>query len=281
MGGREKACDAALAILKRWQWSYCDPDGEIWPSPKALVEVVYRLAMEGVAYPEDAVLQLMCSGALRATADYNWRKYQAGRFYQLEGHGVEVPLARWQQLADAIAREAKELAGSNFGLESAVLEKLELGSCYPFEWESHDSRFNLAICPPETDYRTPGYVEEWYSARDIMVNLPDTSNEPVAPSVVLMPDENAFGASKGGAPRRWDWDGAMAYLAALAHYSPDGLIREDGTDPNSSDIAEHLLSWFVRTKGVEPSNSMLRKYGARFVAELNALKLGAADNPSQ
>lgn len=85
-------------------------------------------------------------------------------------------------------------------------------------------------------------------------------------------------AKAGGAPRKWDWDTALLHLAAIAHGSPDGLFRDDGRDPNQSDIARHLRAWFVDTYGDAPESSQLRDYGKRFVTELNAVKLAAANN---
>ena len=82
----------------------------------------------------------------------------------------------------------------------------------------------------------------------------------------------------GGAPRKWDWDGALLHLVALAHGSPDGLFRDDGKDPNQSDIARHLRAWFIDTHEDAPESSQLRDYGKRFVTELNAIKLQAANN---
>lgn len=82
----------------------------------------------------------------------------------------------------------------------------------------------------------------------------------------------------GGAPRKWDWDGALLHLAALAHGSPDGLFRDDCKDPNQSDIARHLQAWFIDTHKDAPESSQLRDYGKRFVTELNAIKLQAANN---
>lgn len=82
----------------------------------------------------------------------------------------------------------------------------------------------------------------------------------------------------GGAPRKWDWDGALLHLAAIAHGSPDGLLRDDGTDPNQSDIARHLQAWFINSRDEAPENSQLRDYGKRFIIELNAVRFGAANN---
>ena len=82
----------------------------------------------------------------------------------------------------------------------------------------------------------------------------------------------------GGAPRKWDWDGALLHLAALAHHSPDALLRENGNDPNQSDIARRLRAWFIDDCDDAPENSQLRDFGRRFVNELNAMKLQAANN---
>lgn len=85
-------------------------------------------------------------------------------------------------------------------------------------------------------------------------------------------------AKSGGAPRKWDWDGALLNLAALAHESSNGLFRENGADPNQSDIAQHLRAWFVDVYEDAPESSQLRDYGRRFATELNAVKLRAANN---
>ena len=82
----------------------------------------------------------------------------------------------------------------------------------------------------------------------------------------------------GGATRKWDWDGALLHLAALAHGSLDGLFRDDGKDPNQSDIARHLRAWFIDTRDDAPESSQLREYGKRFITELNAVKSRAANN---
>lgn len=93
-----------------------------------------------------------------------------------------------------------------------------------------------------------------------------------------LPALDLLKAPLGGAPRQWDWDGALLHLAAVAHGSPDGLLRDDGNDPNQSDIARHLRAWFIQTRDDAPESSQLRAYGKRFLAELNAVKLQAANN---
>lgn len=94
---------------------------------------------------------------------------------------------------------------------------------------------------------------------------------------VDLPDAKPSSKS-GGAPRKWDWDSALIHLTAIAHGSRNGLFRDDGRDPNQSDIARHLRAWFIDTSDNAPESSQLREYGRRFVIELNAVKLQAANN---
>jgi len=82
----------------------------------------------------------------------------------------------------------------------------------------------------------------------------------------------------GGAPRKWDWDGALLHLAALAHRNPDGLFQKGGMEPKQSDIARYLQAWFIDRHDDSPESSQLRFYGNRFLTELNALKPQSANN---
>lgn len=101
----------------------------------------------------------------------------------------------------------------------------------------------------------------------------DRARLPAVEALKAKPNTNP-----GGSPRKWDWDGALLHLAALAHESPDGLLRNDGKDPNQSDIARFLRAWFIDCEDEAPENSQLRSYGKRFLAELNAIRLRTANN---
>lgn len=85
-------------------------------------------------------------------------------------------------------------------------------------------------------------------------------------------------ANPGGAPRKWDWDGALLHLAALAHRNPDGLLQNSGKEPNQTDIARYLQAWFIDRHDDAPESSQLRFYGSRFLYELNAIKSKSANN---
>lgn len=96
----------------------------------------------------------------------------------------------------------------------------------------------------------------------------------------LLKDRNlpVAAKAKAGAPRKWDWDGALLDLAARAHCSPDGLYRADGEQPNQSDIANRLERWFLDQRGEAPESSQLRKYGQRFDEQRNAILAHTANN---
>ena len=268
------AATAALDFMREWEWRRYDPDGSPFGLSMELSLVVNRLAMEGIPRPQDVLLNLLCQGNLLAEGDYQWRKYQGGNHYQLDGTGAILKPRHWQTLADLIEDERQECKAGGFLLDLVELTKLGMEGRYPYDWDFAYSRFNTSLCPPDTPVHNRIYYEEWFSAWNVevrprMIEAPFSDPEP-KPIVQEV--------SKGGAPRKWDWDGAFLHLAALAHHGVNGLFRDDGGDPNQSDIARHLQAWFIDTCGNAPENSQLRDYGKRFVTELNALKLRDANN---
>lgn len=229
MDERHPSATAALEMMREWDWLGGDPDGNVWPVSLELSLVINRLAMEGIPRPQDAVISLLCQGDLFARGDYQWRKYQGGNHFQLEGTNAPIKPKQWQVLANLIEWERQELKSKWGGspLDRVELAKLGMEGCYPYDWEFIYNRFSTALCPPDTPFHDPTYLEEWYSAWEIEV-LPaqvdgaglESDAEPVATA-----------PNKGGAPRKWDWDGALLHLAALAHHGANGLFREDGSDP--------------------------------------------------
>jgi hypothetical protein len=76
---------------------------------------------------------------------------------------------------------------------------------------------------------------------------------------------------RGGRPPKWDWEGAMAHLVALAN-GRDGLHPEkDGEELTSSYIGDLLANWFVAKTGEHPSDSELRKRGSQILVAMEAL----------
>lgn len=64
--------------------------------------------------------------------------------------------------------------------------------------------------------------------------------------------------SVGGAPQKWDWEGALAHLVAIAN-NPDGLIGADGEPLTQAEIARMMAHWFYDTQSKEPTDSEIRK----------------------
>lgn len=87
-------------------------------------------------------------------------------------------------------------------------------------------------------------------------------------------------ASRRGRLPTYDWAGALAHVAALAH-SSDGLFPESGGEPTASHIARLMEAWFIGKNDKSPADSELRKYAGRVIVEINALKLLPADNSTK
>ncbi len=274
---------AALSILRQWDWEFCDPDG--WPSyrPMELSLVVNRLAMEGLQRPIDAVFSLLSDGQLSASGTYFWRKFEDGQLYSLHGYHAEIVASRWKTLVELIRLQRLEYKLTGSALKECELTMLDLGNCSPYDLNVNKNQFSIAVAEREIPTVGEGYFEEWYSARDITILLvKDTAalEEFVDANDSLAGDEPLIGKG-GGRPRTWDWDGALLYLAALAHHGQNGLFRPDGSDPNQTNIAAHLRDWFIATAKNSPEDSQLRRYGKRFQTELNALKMRDANNLGQ
>ena len=70
-----------------------------------------------------------------------------------------------------------------------------------------------------------------------------------------------------GRPQKWDWEGALAHLAAIAN-TPDGLPSGHGAQ---SAIAKKMGEWFAAKDGDSPADSELRKRAAMIMASIDAL----------
>jgi hypothetical protein len=70
--------------------------------------------------------------------------------------------------------------------------------------------------------------------------------------------------SAGGRPRKYDWEGALIHLIAIAN-APDGL--PDGPGSQAA-IGRLMLQWFQENAGEEPAESEVKKYARRVVEAL-------------
>ena len=71
-----------------------------------------------------------------------------------------------------------------------------------------------------------------------------------------------------GRPRKWDWDGALAHIVAVAN-TPDGLP----IGPNAQARIEELIAdWFVGQTGGAPSESQIREKASTVVRSVSPKK---------
>lgn len=253
MNERPAFATAALDIIRAWEWRRCDPDGKPFHPGKDLSFVVNRLALEGIARPEDAVLTLLCRGELIARGDDQWRKYQHGSFYQLEGINEILKPLRWQTLAGSIADELRALSGPGWPDVQLDLERLGMKQCPVYEWEFRDNRFCTATCPPGTEKYASTYLEEWFSAWNIDV-WPNDS-EPMALTDAPDPQPAVQNANKGGRPPAADWELAALQIAGQYYC---GVFKPQSI----ADVSRQLASW-LGNQDLHPSDSVVRIHAKR------------------
>jgi len=188
MGEDEESYLPALAIMRKWQWTFNDPDGFPRRLGLDLSEVVNRLAMEGQPSPHLAVLDLLCRQRIFAFGHFKWMKFQWGKHFQLEDFNAQVTAKQWQALRAAREKEQAGLADFRWPVESVDLHQLEMNNCPCYEWEYEDNRFSFALCPPDIQVHDEAYFEEWFSAWEIDIRFPDNQidapeSEPTAETI--------------------------------------------------------------------------------------------------
>lgn len=262
MDQRPASADAALDIIRQWQWMRGDPDGNIWPISLDLNDAANRLAMEGISRPQDALLSLLCRGDLSASGDFRWRKYHGGNQFQLEGTDAPIKQKQWQNLADLIEAERLNIQNDGFGFFPCDLPKLGMQNCAPHDWAFFDNRFSTAICSEDTPDHAAHYLEEWFSAGNIEVCrawLDDDSlifdPEPVAPATKPI-------ANKGGRPPAADWE--LGALEIAGSY-----YRGDFKPQTIADVGRELASW-LGSQDLHPSDSVVRIHAKRIFEAFQA-----------
>ena len=255
MGSGFDGARSALAVMRTWQWLLCDPDGFPRIQGIALNEVVNRLAMEGYPRPQNLVLSLLCNGDLYAVGTYTWRKFQWGSYFQHEEHYAPIRRKQWQSLSVAIEHEQIELSGHGWPFNTIDLEKLDINDCEPYEWVFPQSRFTTAACPPETETHDPNYFEEWFSASDIELRLPDVEDGDSDATHALLSDATSSNGRAVGRPLADWWPDFVAELVAYTVEVglPDGV----GHQGQSEVIKEVCSRLQVRGK-TEPSRSQIQ-----------------------
>ena len=264
MASGDDGLDAALNIMRQWQWRGGDPDGNVWGISMDLSVIVNRLAIDGIARPQDAVLSLLCRGDLLASGDYRWRKYQGGNHFQLEEIDTPIKQNQWQVLADLIEAQRLDIEAGGFGLLSIDLPKLGMQKWEPYDWEFIDNRFNTSRCSSGTASHDRNYFEEWFSAWSINVSpawMDDDflsfDPEPVAPAT-----NPPTSTKKGGRPPAGDWEVAALEMAGRYY-------RGDFKPQTIADVGRALAGWLA-DQDSHPSDSVVRVHAKRIFEAFQA-----------
>jgi hypothetical protein len=76
--------------------------------------------------------------------------------------------------------------------------------------------------------------------------------------------------AKVGAPRIYDWERALAHVAAVAN-TDDGLFSADGTTITASRISEIMAEWFSSEGKAEPARSLLNAKAALVMGAMRTI----------
>lgn len=68
-----------------------------------------------------------------------------------------------------------------------------------------------------------------------------------------------------GRPKKWDWEGAMAHVAAEANRNPDGLPVGYGAQTK---VEQLILNWFMTRSGETPAESEVRLRATKVLAAI-------------
>lgn len=227
-------------------------DGSQWISPQEALAIVAAGCPE--AETEAAAKELieikLTEGTLlaRPTSTYYFRSCHAAKghlggthelSFQLEKPAMVIPAAFW-------------------------LEALREGVFRKFDYALGEFVF---------DGRRPNLSEMYYGkACDVLFH-----RNGLLPINISRHDVQAKGdsiKSKRGRLPEYDWLGAMAHIAALAH--TDNALYPQTGEPSASSIARVMEAWFHSTAGKSPADSELRKRAALVMTEINALKINCA-----
>lgn len=260
---------AALAIVRGWEWegwSGFYEHATYGPITRSLSDAVNKLAFDGQPDAAGAMLSLLASGALTATGSYSWRAYRRGRY---EHSGTDdIPARRWQALQKGLALPRCEDWGPP-RVKFELLDGFDSDTEYSVsEWAWKENRFSTAQPGDEKLLFESDTSEELFLAWEIEIRPPPAENDDPAASAPQPPAIERY----IGRPPKWDWEGAMAHVVAVAN-TPDGLE----TGPGAQAAIERLIAdWFTRASkdAGAPSESEVRKRASCIMKAIKNLNAG-------
>lgn len=259
----------ALAIICGWEWEGYSGWGDYsqyGPITGSLSDAVNKLAFEGHPDAAGAMLSLLADGRIVATGDYRWQAFR-NEHYRNEGAGV-IPMRHWQAVQACLA--APPMKGGKYTrVIFSLLDGLDDENGQPAaEWKWSDNGFSSAqACDPKLLF-DDGYFEEFFCGRNIEVS--PAAGEPIVPECTQIGQKAESSQSKGGAPRQYNWEGAVA--AVVFRWAEEGSWQPE----TQADVKRALAEWFARDD-LHPSDTELKKRAQWLFAEFRQ-RAGEVDN---
>ncbi len=247
----------ALSIMKAWRWVHYNPDGEPSASSMDLATAVNRLAFDGHAAPNAAILTLFATDQVEVRGDFVWRKLQNGQMFSLNGAQTSIPANRWIRLRESLIQRETTRGTSNWTAAKLELPKLGYSDQPIADWEPKYNRMSYASRMGEDEWTTPNYHEELFDAKCLaifplalpgpdgeIVGIADEANEAEA-----LDDVNDV---KRGRKPKYDWP-----AATLAIF---GMIYRGDLKPELQADIERALIDHLTLGDSAPSESTARPY---------------------
>ena len=253
LGGRALGIDAALAVLRTWDWRWCDPDGNLLTPGRPLSAVVNRLAMDGIGNPSGVLLSLLAQGKIVAEGDFEWKKYDCGHF-SLNGQREIIKPIRWGILQNIISDEARDLENESWVEIILNLENIGINEAISYLWDFRNCQFSTAILDDSCSFSPK---EEWFYASNIDVwpAFLDEQDDVAGPFQLereptpLSEGPAAGSETRGRKPANW-WPAFAEHLAVFIH--------DNGMPDSQSALIAGVQAAMVADGKDEPSRSQIQ-----------------------
>lgn len=249
------AAHAPRAWCKRvLMWQIFDGGLSAWFANGTIAEMVYPFQVE---FEDKKEAGLEASAALSETLGKpNLQAFNAAKVAINKNEWADeyrwIPIAAFL-FADERDWEAGRLKGSLF----------DDADTKPFLQDSDE--FNPEMDRSEFEFELSGMA---FDLETIEMLAPGGDAKGAQPQALhaSTPTQRA-NLSRAGRPAKYDWEGAIAHVAALANH-PDGLPTGSGAQ---AEIARRIADWFEGAGGDCPADSEIRRRAARIMQAIGAV----------
>lgn len=139
------------------------------------------------------------------------------------------------------------------------------GSIYP-DQEDKFLRHGSELLDPEYEHSLIEFELEGmaFELEQIELLAPNASGPAPNGMIISRSDDERSRRPRIGRPPKWDWEGAIAHVAAVAN-RPDGLPEGVGAQAKLEQI---IMDWFVELTGDAPTPSEVRRRASKIMGQL-------------